>query len=71
MAGKIEQKKELTLDKVLSRIFISRHFLVFIVSVIMLIFDKINGDEFVWLMTAFLGSNLLTKVKDNFKFGGK
>jgi len=64
-------KEALSIDKVLSRIFISRHFLVFLAATILIFFDKINGDQFVWLMMAFLGSNLLTKVKDNFKFGGK
>jgi len=53
----------------LRRLFFSRHSLLFYASTIFLIFGKINGDQFVWLMGLFVGSNSLDKLKDNIKIG--
>lgn len=53
----------------LRRLFFSRHSLLFYASITFVLLGKINGDQFVWLMGLFVGSNSLDKLKDNIKIG--
>ena len=52
------------------RLFVSRHFLVFIASIIGLFFNKLTGDQFSLLMLYVLGTSTIEKYKDVIKIGG-
>lgn len=57
------------IEETLKRLFLSRHFLVFIASILLIVFNKIDPNTFFWLMVLVMGTNTLEKMKDNIKIG--
>lgn len=71
----MEENKQYTLKQILYRLFLSRHFLVFIMvffpSILLLINGYIGEESFknivVWLMGFTLSTSTLDKYKDRIK----
>ena len=73
----MEENKRYTIKDRLNRLFLSRHFLIFILvffPIIWLLINKYIGEEtfkfiLIGLIWATLGTNSIDKFKDNIKIG--